>query len=47
VIGRVDDSDRVRLSVEGRTIIDEPRRDLEEIWGTAIETCFERRRAIA
>ena len=47
VIGRVDDSDRVRLSVEGRTIIDEPRSDLEEIWGTAIETCFERRRAIA
>jgi len=39
--------DRIRMSVDGRRVIDEPRAAAEEIWSTAIEECFERRRAIA
>jgi phosphoribosylformylglycinamidine synthase len=39
--------DRIRMSVDGRRVIDEPRAAAEEIWSTAIEEYFERRRAIA
>ena len=46
VIGRVG-GDRIRASIAGRTVFDEPRGELEGIWATAIEVCFERSRAIA
>jgi len=39
--------DRIRMSVDGRRLIDEPRTAAEEIWSTAIEEYFERKRAIA
>ena len=39
--------DRVRVSIDGRRVIDEPRVDAERVWATAIETYFERQRAIA
>jgi phosphoribosylformylglycinamidine synthase len=39
--------DRITLSVDGRRVLDEPLRAAEEIWSTAIEEYFERRRAIA
>ena len=39
--------DRIRVSVDGRRVLDEPRAAAEEIWSTAIEDYFERRRAIA
>jgi phosphoribosylformylglycinamidine synthase subunit PurL len=46
VVGRVG-GDRLRIAVAGRIVIDESRAGLEEIWSTAIERFFERRRAIA
>ena len=46
VVGRVG-GDRIRIAVAGRIVIDESRAALEEIWSTAIERFFERRRAIA
>jgi phosphoribosylformylglycinamidine synthase len=46
VVGRVG-GERIRMTVGGKTVIDESRAVLEEIWSTAIERYFERRRAIA
>ena len=46
VVGRVG-GDRIRMTVAGRTVIDESRAGLEEIWSTAVERYFERRRATA
>jgi phosphoribosylformylglycinamidine synthase len=45
-IGRVS-RDRIRVSIEGRLVIDEPVAVAEHIWAGAIESRFERRRAIA
>jgi phosphoribosylformylglycinamidine synthase len=42
VIGRVG-GDRIRISIAGRLVIDEPLVEAERIWATAIETHFERR----
>jgi phosphoribosylformylglycinamidine synthase II len=39
--------DRIRVSVEGVRVVDEPRAAAEQIWSTAIEEFFERRRAVA
>jgi phosphoribosylformylglycinamidine synthase len=39
--------DRIRLAVDGRLVVDEPVRDAEEVWSTALERYFERSRAIA
>ena len=39
--------DRIRVSVDGRRVLDEPRAAAEEIWSTAIEDYFERHQAIA
>jgi phosphoribosylformylglycinamidine synthase len=39
--------DRIRISVEGRRVVDEPLASAELIWSTAIERYFERRRAVA
>ena len=39
--------DRITVSVEGRRVLDEPVAAAEQIWSTAIEDYFERRRAIA
>jgi phosphoribosylformylglycinamidine synthase len=39
--------DRIRMSVDGRRVLDEPRAAAEEIWSTTIEEYFERRQAIA
>ncbi|HEY1302860.1 MAG TPA: phosphoribosylformylglycinamidine synthase subunit PurL [Vicinamibacterales bacterium] len=39
--------DRIKISVEGRRVLDEPLAAAEQIWSTAIEDYFERRRAIA
>jgi phosphoribosylformylglycinamidine synthase len=41
VIGRVG-GDRVIVTVAGRTVIDEPRAHLEQIWATSLESYFER-----
>ena len=38
---------RVRVSIDGRGVLDEPLRDAEGIWATAIERYFESERAIA
>jgi phosphoribosylformylglycinamidine synthase len=46
VIGRVG-GERLRVSVAGRTVVDESRRDLEQIWTDALEMYFERHTAIA
>jgi phosphoribosylformylglycinamidine synthase len=46
IIGRVG-GERVRLSVEGRMVIDERRDELERLWATAIDRYFEPRQAIA
>jgi len=46
VIGTVG-GDRFRVSVDGRRVLDESLGSAEEIWSTAIEDYFERRRAIA
>ena len=45
-IGRVG-GDRIRISVEGRRLIDEPLHEAERIWSTAIDNYFEPTRAIA
>jgi len=39
--------DRIRMSIDGRRLLDESRAAAEEIWSTAIDEYFERRRAIA
>jgi phosphoribosylformylglycinamidine synthase len=39
--------DRVRISIDGQTVIDEPLADAELIWSTAIGAYFEKQRAIA
>jgi phosphoribosylformylglycinamidine synthase II len=39
--------DRVRVSVEGVRVLDEPLAAAEQIWSTANENYFERRRAVA
>jgi phosphoribosylformylglycinamidine synthase subunit PurL len=39
--------DRIRISIAGRTVIDEPLRDAERIWSTAIGSRFEKQRALA
>jgi phosphoribosylformylglycinamidine synthase II len=39
--------DRIRVSVDGRRLLDEPLVAAEQMWSTAIEEYFERRRAIA
>jgi phosphoribosylformylglycinamidine synthase II len=39
--------DRIRVSVEGVRVLDEPLATTEQIWSTAIEQYFERRRAVA
>ena len=39
--------DRIRVSVEGVWVLDEPLAAAELIWSTAIEEYFERRRAVA
>jgi phosphoribosylformylglycinamidine synthase len=38
---------RIRLSIDGRGVVDEPAHELERIWSTAIENYFEPERAIA
>ena len=39
--------DRIRVSIDGVRVLDEPLAAAELIWSTAIEDCFERRRAVA
>jgi phosphoribosylformylglycinamidine synthase subunit PurL len=39
--------DRIRVSVDGARVLDEPLAAAESIWSTAIENYFERRRAVA
>jgi phosphoribosylformylglycinamidine synthase len=39
--------DRIRISVDGARVLDEPLAAAELIWSTAIEEYFERRRAVA
>ena len=39
--------DRIRVSVEGERVLDEPLAATELVWSTAIEEYFERRRAVA
>jgi hypothetical protein len=39
--------DRIRLSITGRTVVDESLHDAERIWSTAIGSHFEKQRAIA
>ena len=39
--------DRIRVSVEGERVLDEPLAAAELVWSTAIEAYFERRRAVA
>jgi phosphoribosylformylglycinamidine synthase len=46
VIGRVG-GDRIRVSIAGRPVLDEPLADAERIWSTAIDRFFESTRAIA
>jgi phosphoribosylformylglycinamidine synthase len=45
-IGRVK-GDRIRMSIEGQVVIDEPVADVEQVWATAIDTWFEGRKAVA
>jgi phosphoribosylformylglycinamidine synthase len=45
-IGMVTGND-VRIAIDGRTVIDEPLADVDRVWGTAIERCFEPAKAIA
>ena len=45
-IGRVG-GDRIRISIAGRRVIDEPVGEAERIWSTAIDRYFEPKRAIA
>jgi phosphoribosylformylglycinamidine synthase subunit PurL len=39
--------DRIRMSIDGRRVLDEPLAAVEQIWSAAIDEYFERRRAIA
>jgi len=39
--------DRVRVAIDGRTVIDEPLADVERPWAMAIERCFEPANALA
>jgi phosphoribosylformylglycinamidine synthase len=39
--------DRIRVSIDGERVLDEPLAAAERIWSTAIEEYFERRRAVA
>jgi phosphoribosylformylglycinamidine synthase len=39
--------DRIRISIDGRTAIDEPLREAERIWAAAIDRYFQTERAIA
>jgi phosphoribosylformylglycinamidine synthase len=39
--------DRIRVSIDGVQVLDEPLASAESIWSTAIESYFERRRAVA
>jgi phosphoribosylformylglycinamidine synthase len=45
-IGRVG-GDRIRMSIDGRVVIDEALQEIERMWSTAIENAFERSRAVA
>jgi general stress protein 26 len=45
-IGRVG-GNRIQISVEGKQAVNELVSEAERIWATAIESWFERRRAIA
>jgi len=45
-VGRVA-GDRIRISIDGRRVIDELVADAQGVWATSIESKFERRRAIA
>ena len=45
-IGRVG-GDRIRIAVDGLVVVDEPLADSEHLWSTAVESYFERSRAIA
>jgi phosphoribosylformylglycinamidine synthase len=45
-IGKVA-GDRIRIAVDGRSVLDEPLADADQLWSTAIEKFFERRQAIA
>ena len=45
-IGRVG-GDRIRVSIDGRGVIDEPVADAERIWAAAIERYFEPEQAMA
>jgi phosphoribosylformylglycinamidine synthase len=39
--------DRIRISIDGRPVLEESLAAAEQIWATAIDGYFERRRAIA
>jgi phosphoribosylformylglycinamidine synthase II len=39
--------DRIRVAVDGRSVVDELVADAEKIWSSAIETCFGSKRAVA
>jgi phosphoribosylformylglycinamidine synthase subunit PurL len=45
-IGTVGGS-RIRIGVDGRTVLDEPLAESEQLWSTGVERYFERARAIA
>jgi phosphoribosylformylglycinamidine synthase len=45
-IGRVG-GDRIRVSIDGREVLDEPLDQAERLWSTAIDRYFESKRAIA
>jgi len=46
VIGRVG-GDRIRVSIAGRLVLDEPLATAEHVWSTAIESRVESERALA
>jgi hypothetical protein len=45
-IGRVA-GNRIQIAVDGKQVVNELVSDAERIWATAIESWFEKRRAIA
>jgi phosphoribosylformylglycinamidine synthase len=45
-IGRVG-GDRIRMSIAGRRVLDEPLAEIEQVWSTVIDRYFERAAAIA
>jgi len=45
-LGRVG-GDRIRISIEGRPVVDESLREVEQLWSSAIDRYFEPERAIA